>query len=255
MSTRVRGSWVKLSTGRKLVMENLYQAQCVPTTTVSRALDVSELVEARRRAVPAPSWNAIFMRAFALVARDRPELRRSYIRWPWGHFYDHPHSVCAMVFERELDGEMVLLAKRFRAPEEMSLETIDRHLHYYKDAPLEKVGDFRRLLRAGSVPLVLRRLAAWAHLHVSGCFRSRHLGTFMMSSIGSLGTKPINPPAILSSCMSLGPISPTGQMELILTFDHRVTDGRPIALAMNELDRVLHEEILDEIRSASRAAA
>ncbi len=249
------GIRLPLTPMRRLVIEDLHQARKVPTVSVTRPYRLAELAEARRQSSLRPSWTALFMRAYALVARDTPELRRCWMPWPRPHLYEHPHSVAGLVVEREWQGEPMLLASRFRGPENMSLDVIDARMRHLKEAPFESVGDFRRLLRAGQLPSPLLRFAAWAHLSVSGAFRSRKMGTFMMTSVGSLGVSAVNPHCMLSSLLSLGPITADGETLLNVTFDHRIADGRPIARALNELERVLQTTLLDELRPQGRRAA
>ena len=39
-----------------------------------------------------PSWTSIFAKGYGLVARDFPELRRSFMSFPWPKFYEHPKT-------------------------------------------------------------------------------------------------------------------------------------------------------------------
>src|SRR5262249_22308735 len=97
----LRGRKVRLTSGRKVVMEILHHAHRVPSLPLAMTLDVSELMQARKATTPSVSWTAIFMRAYGLVSQRRPELRRSYIPWPLPHIYEHPFSQCVALIERE----------------------------------------------------------------------------------------------------------------------------------------------------------
>jgi len=241
--------WLPVSIGRRLVMDELHHARKTPSAIIMRSMNLSAVAEARQAAEPTPSWTAVFMRAYGLVAQKHPELRRSWIPLPWPHFYEHPHLVCALVSEREVASETLLLAARFCAPEQMSLAEIDRRIRRLQKAPLEKISDFRRLLRYGRLPLPLRRLLGWVHMSWSGYLKASRIGNFMMSSVGSLGAEALNPFCFLTTHLSLGPISPTGDVMLNITFDHRVTDGRPIARVLNDLDNILNTTILAELQA------
>jgi hypothetical protein len=255
MSHAMPGVRLRLSPGRKLVMEMLEHARRVPSVPVARTIQVGAVVEARRSAVPAPSWTAIFMRAFGLVARQYGELRRALIPWPRAHLYEHPHSIGAMVVERQLDGEAILLAAKIRCPEQMALDVIDGHIDRFKTAPLEDVSCFRQLLRLARLPWLLRRFTFWQSLYLSGRTRARRFGTFMVSSYGSLGAEQIHPLTVLTTLLTFGPIAPGGDVVVKIVYDHRVMDGRTIARCLAELERVLNTEIVAELSSLGRQAA
>jgi hypothetical protein len=251
MSSKTRGTWLPVSIGRRLVMDELHHAKKTPSSIIVRSMNLAAVAEARQAAQPAPSWTAVFMRAYGLVAQKHPELRRSWVPLPWPHFYEHPHLVCALVSEREVAGETLLLASRFCAPENNTLSEIDRRIRKLQKAPLEKIPDFRRLLRYGRLPLPVRRLIAWVHLSWSGYLKASRIGNFMMSSVGSLGAEALNPFCFLTSHLSLGPISPAGDVVVNVTFDHRVTDGRPVARALNDLEEILNTKMVKDLNILS----
>src|SRR5262245_24620747 len=118
MVKKGRGKVIPLSVGRRLVAELLHHARKVPSLPLARTCQLAALAAARRQSSPGPSWMAIFLRAYALVAREVPELRQAWIRYPWPHLYEHPHSDCAVLVEREVAGETVVLATKLRGPED-----------------------------------------------------------------------------------------------------------------------------------------
>ena len=59
----------------------------VPFVSLARPLHIRTLQEARAQAAQRPGWAAIFVKAFALVAKDEPSLRTLFIKWPVAHFY------------------------------------------------------------------------------------------------------------------------------------------------------------------------
>src|SRR5262245_33041574 len=91
-----RGLTLPLSVPRRLVADLVHFAHRIPTVPVQRTLDIRELAETRAQLDPRPGWCAIFTKAYALVARELPPLRRAYLEWPWPRLYQHPHS-CASV--------------------------------------------------------------------------------------------------------------------------------------------------------------
>lgn len=250
-----RGTWVPITLGRRLIIDELYLARKTPSVIILRSMKLAAVAEARKAAQPAPSWTAIFMHAYGLVAQKYPELRRCWIPLPWPHLYEHPQLVCTLVSEREEGGENLLLASRFRAPDQMSLLDIDRRIQRLKEAPLAEIDEFRELLRYGRLPWPLRRFLSWLHLSWSGYVKSSRIGNFMISSIGSMGAEALNPFCLLSTHLSLGPITPAGDVSLNLTFDHRVTDGRPLAQVLNDLEDTLNTTIVRELDALSSQRA
>jgi hypothetical protein len=238
-----------------MVLELLHHARRVPSLPLSRALDVSPLAEARRQAAVPPSWLAIFMRAYGLTARQHPELRRAFIPWPWKRFYEHPESLCAVLIERDYQGEQVVLGAKIRGPENCTLAELDSHLRYFKEAPVLQVSPFRQILRLGRLPGFLRRFTIWHSLYLSGFTRATRFGTFMISSLGNLGVEQHHPLTPLTTYFTFGPISPEGKVTAKVIYDHRVMDGRCVARSLQTLDESLRTTLLAEVRSARRAAA
>src|SRR5262249_41858826 len=130
------GFRVPLSPARKMVLELLHHARKVPSLPLAQTMYMPALVAARQAACPRPSWVAIFMHAYALVARDQPALRRAYLPYPWPHLYEHPESVCTLPVERDWAGEAVVLGAKVRAPEDQSLAAIDGHLKEFREEPV-----------------------------------------------------------------------------------------------------------------------
>lgn len=247
MSRRLKGIRLPLSPARRLLMEMLHHARKVPSIPVARQMNVAALAQARARSAAPLSWTALFLRAYALVGQRFPELRRTYIPYPFPHIYEHPRSVGALVIEREMAGETVLLAVKIRTPEEMSLETMQGHIRRYKQSPIEKVSAFRQLLRIGRLPWLLRRFIFWSSLYWSGSTRAKRFGTFMVSSYGSLGAEQVHPLTPLSTLLTFGPIGDNGDVAVKVIYDHRIMDGRRIAQALGELQTILNTQMVEEV--------
>jgi pyruvate/2-oxoglutarate dehydrogenase complex dihydrolipoamide acyltransferase (E2) component len=247
MAERPRGVNIKLSPARRLGIETLYHACKIPSIPVARLCNVAAAAASRLHASPRPSWTALFIRAYGLVAREFPELRRVYLPLPYKRLYEHPHSTCGLIVEREWQGEMILLGVKIRNPEEMPLATIQQHIERFRDAPVREVSDFRLGLRVGRMPGFLRRFFYWETLYWSGPKRAKRLGTFMVSSYGSLGAEQLHPRGPHTSLLTFGPISPEGQVVVKIIYDHRVTDGRRIAHCLRRLEEVLQTRIRDEL--------
>jgi hypothetical protein len=250
-----KGVRLKISPARKLVFELLHHARQVPSLPLARTFDLSALVAARRALAVPPSWLAVFTRGYGLTARHCPQLRRAFIRWPWPHFYEHPWSECTMLVEREHEGESVVLGAKIRTPENQTLAEIDAHLRRFKEAPLEEVSSFRQLLRLARLPGLLRRFVFWHALHWSGFKRAKHFGTCMVSTLGDFGVEQFHPRTPLTTYLTFGPVSPAGEVTVKIIYDHRVMDGRCVARCLNDLEHVLQETILTELRGPQRVAA
>ena len=62
------GKSFSVSYFRRLVIDLMHFSSFVPSVTVERRLDLTRLIEARRVCTPSPSWSAIFLKAYAIVA-------------------------------------------------------------------------------------------------------------------------------------------------------------------------------------------
>jgi hypothetical protein len=245
---------LKLSPGRKIVIELLHHARKVPSIPVARELKIARLLEQRGRLIQRPSWTAIFLRAYGLVCRDFAELRRAFVPYPYARLYEHPFSLGAVVVERELDGEPILLASKIREPEIKTLQVVDQCLERLKTAPLDSISDFRQLVRFSKAPSLFRRFVFWHSLHWSGSMRARRFGTFMLSSYGNLGAEQMHPITPLTSLFTFGPIAADGRVVAKIIYDHRVMDGRRVAEALAAMQRALDETILSELMSQAPLA-
>jgi hypothetical protein len=245
----------RLPPGRKLVIEMLHHARKIPSVPVARHMNLARVAAARSQVADAPSWTALFLHAYGLVAQRFPELRRAYICYPWPHLYEHPFSVGAVIVEREWQGEAALLAAKIRSPESATLSSMQSHLRRFKETPLWEVSDFRQLLRLAKLPGLLRRFIFWQTLTWSGAKKAKRFGTFLVSSYGSLGAEQVHPLSVLTTLLTFGPISASGDVVVKIIYDHRVTDGRVIARALQELEHVLHQEIVAELTGMTRTAA
>jgi hypothetical protein len=246
----------RLSPARKFVADMLHFAKRVPSIPVARTMNVAAIERARVASEVRPSWTALFMKAYAIVCQRRPSLRWALIAWPWEHIYEHPISVCGAVVEREHLGEHILLGVQIRAPENKPLPEIDEYLQRVKETPIDQIGYYRRVFFMGRMPKWFRRFMWWQTLSISGYKRAKRLGTFGLSSYGRLGAEQIHPLGPLTTLLTFGPISSTGDVVVKLVYDHRVLDGADIARSLADVESVLHTEILDElVRFGEKRAA
>lgn len=246
---------IKLSSCRRALAAMLRYAQRMPTIPVACRMNLADVAAARRSTASPPSWSSIFIRAYGLTCARFDQLRRSWISWPRPYLYQHPHSVCAAAIEREWEGEQVVLPGLIGQPEENSLDGIQQQLRRYQDADVWSIAGYRRSVRFGYLPSFVQRLLLWHKLDVSGERRARYFGTFGFSNYGMLGAESLHPIGPQTTVMTLGPMSPAGDITVKLVYDHRVLDGARVARCLNHLEEVLHGTIAAELRAAATRAA
>jgi hypothetical protein len=249
------GRRVPLTVPRRLVADLMHFSRQLPLVAIDRRMRLGALVAARRDSYPRPSWTSLFVKAFARVAEHRPELRRTYFRFPWPHFYEHPESVAVCTVERQDDGEVYPLAVTLQSPERRSLHSLDDRLGHAKTAPQTDVHEWRQSNRLGRLPWPLRRLAWWALLNLSGRIRAHYVGTYAVTSVAAEGAGGFHVLSIVPSTLHYGLLDADGALDVRLTFDHRVYDGGPAARALTEVEAVLNDEIVAELRGVRPVAA
>ncbi len=237
-----------LSVPRRLIADLLHFAGRVPSIPLSRMMDVSALVSARKLHPARPSWSVIFMKAYAKVAVDHPPLRRALLEWPLMRIYEHPQTNCSLAIERTFDGEEGVFFGMFRAPEGQTIGELQRSLIEFKTAPLEEIGFFRRMIRISRFPTPIRR-ALWSiSLNASGRARAKRFGTFGVTTLGGRGVEQIHPLSPLTTTLTFGPIDAWGKVTVKIIYDHRVLDGAYVARRLVDLEKILNGVILEELR-------
>jgi hypothetical protein len=242
-----RGRSYALSPFRRLVTDLMRFSRQVPAVTIERRMNVADLAAARQRCTPRPGWAIVFARAFALVARSHPELRRSYMAFPWARLYEHPYSTVALNIERHLADEAVVVQCLIRRPDNRSLAELDAIVRHYQAEPVERLRWYQRAVAMSKVPWPFRALLWWGALNVFGRRRCHNFGTFGLSSVGAHGAAILHLIPLLTSMLHFGMIDQAGAVDVRMTWDHRVLDGACAARILGALDQVLHHEILAEL--------
>lgn len=254
MDDSARGRRLRLSCNRTLVIDLLHYDRQAPMVAQDRVCDLSRVAECRERATRRIGWSILFLKAYALTAREFPPLRRCLLRWPWPHLYEHPHSVAMLAVNREFEGEERLCWARFPCPEEQPLERMQRALEErYRGQPVEKV--FRRQVLLSRLPTPLRRLAWWATRNLSGARRAKRLGTFGLTTIAAQGAEIRRPPSPLTSALTFGSLDESNRCRATIAYDHRVMDGALVGRALARLEDVLRGPIAEELRRSTPASA
>lgn len=248
------GNWVGLSLPRRFICDLLAFARLVPSVPTQRTMQLTDIIAARRRQEQRISWCAIFIKAYAIVAARRPELRRAYMPWIWPHLYEHPVNIASFSVEREYRGEDAVFFGQIRQPELHSLRELDATIRRHKVAPLDEIPQFRNALLLSRFPLPVRRLAWWFGLRADGAHRAHYFGTFGISVVASIGAAGLHLLSPLTTTVNYGALRWDGSLDVRLTYDHRVLDGANAARALAELEEILHGEILRELAAQERGA-
>jgi hypothetical protein len=245
----MRGTPKTISLPRRLICDLMRASIDVPFVSLSRSLNIHPLLEARAGAMAPAGWAAIFVKAFALVARDEPVLRTVYAKWPWPSLYELPKSVALVAIARVENGEECVMPQRIAAPEAMTLAAVDAEIRRAKTAPIDDVPMFRKIMRATRLPLPLRRLS-WAVGLNFGRQRGNWFGSFAVSSVAAYGGGELHPVTPGPFILSYGVVEPDQTIHVVIRWDHRVTDAAPIARILTRLEQVLNTEIAAELRAA-----
>lgn len=245
----MRGTPKTISLRRRLICDLMRASMDVPFVSLSRSLNIRPLLEARAGATAPAGWAAMFVKAFALVARDEPVLRTVYAKWPWPSLYELPKSVALVAVARVEAGEECVMPQRIAAPEAMALAAIGAEIRRAKTAPLDDIPMFRKIMRATRLPLPLRRLS-WAIGLNFGRQRGNWFGSFAVSSVAAYGGGELHPVTPGPFIVSYGVVEPDQTIHVVIRWDHRVTDAAPIARILTRLEQVLNTEVAAELRAA-----
>lgn len=245
--SHVKGRWVALSPARKMVADFVHFARHVPVVTMERRMRLAKLVHARQACAPRPSWAALFLRSFALVARRHAPLRRVYVPLPWPHLYEHDSSIGAFTLERRTEAEDVVLFEQVSRPDGLSLAELDARIRDCQTRPLQEFSSWRWSRRLAWLPTFLRRWLWRLGLCTSGRKLGKLLGTFMLTSTAAAGAGVLQPVAPVTTALHYGLLAEDGSLDVWLTFDHRVYDGAFAARVLVEWEETLVGEMVQEL--------
>ncbi|MEA2863016.1 MAG: hypothetical protein QOC84_972 [Bradyrhizobium sp.] len=238
---------------RRLVADLMHASSRVPFVSLQRPLNVRPLLEARALAAQPPGWAAIFVKAFALLARGEPTLRTLYAKWPWPSFYELPRSVAMVAIARVEDGEDCVLPQKIADPAALPLTEVDAQIRHAKQAPIDEVPAFKKMLLATRLPLPLRRLIWRVGLNF-GRQRANYFGSFGVTSVAAYGGGDLHALSPGPFILSYGVVKPDQTIDVVIRWDHRITDAALIAKTLTRLEQVLNTEISAELRSDRQRA-
>ncbi len=218
----------------------------VPRVSVQRRMNLGPLLSARASLESRPSWTALFLKGYALLAQETPELRRAYVKFPKPQLYEYPGSIASIAHEREYEGERVVLLTTIKNPERRPIAELGSLMQAARSRPVLEVKEFRRALKIARLPGPVRWLLMWLGLNI-GRQRARRFGTFQLSVYSGLGAESLNPLTPLTSLLNYGPIDKDGSVTVRIHYDHRVMDGANVARALERFERILNGEVAAEL--------
>jgi hypothetical protein len=249
----MRGTARKISIPRRLVADLMHASIRIPFVSLRRPLNVRQLLEARALAAQPPGWAAIFVKAFSLVAREEPVLRTLYAKWPWPSLYELPRSIAMIAIARIEDGEDCVLPQKITAADALPLAEVDARIRHAKDAPITDVPAFRKVLLVTRLPLPLRRFAWLIGLNF-GRQRANFFGSFVVTSVAAYGAGELHALSPGPFILSYGVVKQDQTVDVVIRWDHRISDAALIARTLNRLEQVLNTEIAAELRGARQQA-
>ena len=252
-STPARSRRMGIPVSRSLVCDILRYDRYVPTCAHDRTFNIGALTNARKQASVRVSWPAIFLKAYGLNARRFPRLRQTWMTWPTSYLYSHPEHVATLVVHRKFEDDDWLFWGQIPGIEKLELAEIQRKIDEFQTKPVEEV--FRRQLWLARKPAIFRRLCWWLMFQVSGRKKCKRLGTFFLSTISGKGAEIQEPPSMLTSGFTYGPIDEAGNTRVTITYDHRMMDGHHIADILASFERTLQHEMVQELSSLSMRSA
>jgi hypothetical protein len=239
----------RLSLGRRFLCDYTHFSHGKHMAAAERLMRLPDVVAARREATPRPCWAAIMTKAFALAARNHPEMRQAYFACPWGHIGEYESQIASVIVNRQVDDDSVMLLAPLVHPDSQLLRALDQHLRRYNAEPVANIRIFRQALLVSRLPLLVRRLLWWLALHVLPRRRARHFGTFGVTTMSPFGARTVQVPSLWSALLHYGPIDEAGEVSVGLAFDHRVMDGAVVGFTLLEMEQVLHHQIVAELRT------
>ena len=144
-----RGKSVPISLGRRLLIEHCHFSDATQKGVIKRRISIGPMMAALECAAlndAKPPLPLIFIKAFAIVAKDMPQLRWSYVKLPWPQFYEHSISNGVMPITRILDGEEIVMMAQFPDPAATALPLLIDALAHMKTAPIREIKSFKRAL-------------------------------------------------------------------------------------------------------------
>jgi hypothetical protein len=244
----MRGRSRALSPEQRLTVDLLRFTRGVPVITDRRDMKLGGLIAARAQCTVRPRWIAIFAKAYALVARDMPQLRLAYLPFPWPHFYEYPTSVAMMLVGRVHESQTFHFNFTIRDPAALPLSEIDRRITHAVEQPPDQVPEFRRAIAFARLPTPLRRCLMWLGYNI-GRQRPKYFGTFWLTTLTDRRASALL--VVGTTRLSYARFTGDGTIDVRVGVDHRAIDGVTPERVLKRLEEVLTGPIVDELRERS----
>ena len=241
----MRGTVRKITLPRRVVIDLMRASRGIPFVAVRRTLNIARLASARSALSHRPAWAVIFAKGFAELARDEPRLRTVFLKWPWSRFYELPQTVATIVVAPDASPDGVMLFP-IKAPDVVSLMEADSSLRKAKSEPIESTPFFRKTLAVARLPLPLRRLA-WAIGLNIGRQRGNFFGTLLITSVAAFGGGEVEALGPGPFILSYDRVTDDGSIDVMVRWDHRITDAADIGMALSRLEQILNNLVADEL--------
>jgi hypothetical protein len=248
----MRGTVRKISIPRRVIIDLMRASKDVPFVAVRRTLSIERLAAARKGLSHRPAWAAIFAKGFAILAKEQPVLRRAYLKWLWPHFYEFPQTVAMIVVAPNATPDGVLLFP-IKAPDLIPLNEADASIRTAKTQSVEATPFFRKTLMVTRLPNPIRRLAWMIGLNF-GRQRGNYFGTLLVTSVAAFGGGEVEARGPQPFILSYDKLSSEGTIDVMIRWDHRITDAAEIAVALSRLEQILNNQVADEILTLASTA-
>ena len=227
-------------------------ATTVPGVPTERVMELGPVIAARNAVPYRPAWAGIFAKACALTAREHPELRRTFVKWPWPRLYEYDDSIATITVNREHAGEPCVLPLVIAEVASLPISLISAMIDEHVEKPVTDIKAFRRAIAVGKLPGILRRPIIWAGYNLPRQ-RANYFGTFTVTSVSFTGAELLYVPTLTTSLLTFGVFGPDGRTPVRMVIDHRVTDGMQFAAILERLEAIMNGPILQELRSEAGA--
>jgi hypothetical protein len=240
----------RFTAARGCVSDVALLARAIPLFPVERGMQLAPLAEARAAASVRIGWAALFLKAYALVAREMPVLRTWLVNGLAGgltrRLATSSESVATLAVNRVEDGEDRLFWARLARPDALPLPEIQAFVADCTTKPVEEI--FKRQFELEMVPGWLRRTILRWNMNSTSRKRAARIGTFSLSTLAGMGATNRFHPTICTTSLSYAPLAADGSCLVTLIADHRVLDGVAAARALARLEETLVGDMARELR-------
>lgn len=244
----------RLTLARRMVCDFLRAGRHAEPVTFERVMSLADVRAAREVAAPKPAWPVLVAKAAGIAADTCPELRQAFVRFPAARIYEHPKAVAGIVVSKEYAGDECLFVFHLHDPGRKAVADLDARVRAAKTNPVSATGAFRRAVRVGKLPGIVRR-PAWGLLDWSGAWRVGQLGTFGVSATAGLGAAAVTLRTPWAVAFHYDVFRPDGTLPVRVTFDHRVLDGRAACRILAAVEAALTGPVRAELESMAASAS